>query len=398
MSLLSGKAARWEPAIVVLVLAGSSLMQANADVKVVGDRCVQVDGKPFFPIGLYSAGGTADFPFLAEAGFNTVHTYAWEGVRHYDDGKAWLDAAHESGLMALVGLYRPHVKAMNLADSPRRIEAFRDHPALLAWHTMDEPAWDKEGDMGKDYMPKAYELVRQHDSNHPVTAVTCHFGDMNLFEAAVDVMQADYYPLPPIPANWYSGTGFRGVKLFVDRWREASGGKRPFWYVGQIFDFSVSKEKSYEVPDEWKRLPTGDELRCMTYTAVASGARGIFYWSLSRLIGDEWNRTLMGRVRLWEDLKSVVGELNQLMPLLTADTPETIQEKNGVVAMVKSDGKDTYVIAVNYERKATETVVEVPGVADGTVTSVFGEGTEAIAEGKLRLALGPLEVEVLRAD
>lgn len=378
----------------LLVLA--ALPAHAAEVTVVGDTCVRVDGKPFFPIGVYSAGNPEDLPLLAEAGFNTVHTYAWEGTRVPESGKAWMDAAHANGLMCLVGLYRPDVKALEFGDSVRRIETYRDHPALLAWHTMDEPAWDKEGNRGKDYMPAAYAVIKEHDPHHPVTAVVCHFADPGLFEASMDVCQADYYPVPPIPPEWYSGTGFRGVHMFCENWRKASGGTKPFWYVGQIFDFSVSKETNHEIPEEWKRLPTGEELRCMTYTAVASGARGILYWSLSRLIGDEWNRTLLGRVRLWEDLKAVVAELNTLMPVLTADTPESLQVAGTVAAMVKSDGKETYVILANYERRAVEARIDVAGVTDGQAERLFQQGTAAVTGGVLAVSLDPIESRVYR--
>ena len=380
--------------VLLLAFAAATCL---ADVEVVGGKCVLVDGKAFFPIGVYSAGADS-FEKLAEAGFNTVHTYGWEGVSSYGDGDAWLDAAQEHGLKALVGLYRPRVKGMELEGCVPRIEHVRDHPALLAWHTMDEPSWDKEGDMGKDYMPAAYELVKQHDSDHPVTAVTCHFGDMDLFEATVDVMQADYYPVPPIPAEWYSGTGFRGVKMFVDKWREASGGEKPFWYVGQIFDFSVSKEKSYDVPDEWKRLPTGEELRAMTYTAVAAGARGIIYWSYSRLMGDDWIRDPADRERFWGDLVEVVGELNELMPLLTADSEETFAGANGVASMVKNDGTDTYIIAVNHERHAATAIITVPGVESGTANGVFNAAAEGVVEGQVAVMFEPLEVKVLKVE
>jgi len=383
-------------AAVALAGVGALGTALAAEVTMVGDACVRVDGEPFFPIGVYSAGDPRDLPLLAEAGFNTVHTYAWEGQRSCDAGKAWLDAAHAHGLMGLVGLYRPDVKAMDFSASIRRIEAYRDHPALLAWHTMDEPAWDKEEDRGQAYMPAAYALVKEHDPSHPVTAVVCHFGDTALFEPAMDICQADYYPVPPIPAAWYSGTGFAGVRIFTEKWREACGGSKPFWYVGQIFDFSVSKETKHEVPDDWKRLPTGEELRCMTYTAVASGARGILYWSLSRLIGDEWNRTLLGRVRLWDELEAVVGELNTLMPVLTADTPETIQAAGGVVSMVKRHGDDTYIIVANHERRAAAVALAVPGVDDGDAELLFQGGTARVAGGKLALELAGTETRVYR--
>jgi len=362
-------------------------------VELRGDKCPLVDGRPFFAVGMYSV-GAENLQMLAAAGFNLVHTYGWEGQAGNDWGKYWLDAAHQSGLKALVGLYRPHVKAMQFEGSAKRIEMYRDHPALLAWHTMDEPAWDKDTDMGKDYMPAAYQFVREHDPTHPVTAVTCHFADPARFENAVDIMQADYYPVPPIPADWYSGTGFRGIKMFVDNWRKACGGKKPFWFVCQAFDFSLMKEKSHQIAEEWKRFPTLDELRTMTYTAIASGARGVLYWSYSH-VGDvrEGGTT---REEHWDRIATVVGELRALMPLLTADTPETIVQQDNVVAMAKSDGKDTYVIAANYERTPTQTVLTIPGIETATAQVVFGEGQAEITDGKLTVNLGAVESRVYR--
>ena len=347
-------------AALILPLLMLAPVRAECDVQVVGDKCVLVDGEPFFPVGIYST-GIEDFPMLAEAGFNLVHTYGWEGKAGHDWGKAWLDAAHDNGLKALIGLYRPEVKQMQFEPTIVRIKQYRGHPALLAWHTMDEPSWDKEGNVGKDYMPAAYDIIKQHDPNHPVTAVVCHFADPDLFTPSVDVMQADYYPVPPIPAINFSGDGFRGIKMFVDKSRAASSATKPFWFVCQAFDFSLLKETSHDIPPEWKRFPTLRELRTMTYTAIAAGARGIVYWSLSRLRNSREGSEVTGEQH-WERLKSVTLELKQLMPLLTADTPETIQERDRVVAMVKSDGTDTYIIVANYERKPTETMIAIPGI------------------------------------
>ena len=378
----------------VLLLFCLAVSPVYGDVKVVGDKCVQVDGKPFFPIGMYYA-GVGDIPVLAEAGFNLVHDYTWDGEEVCASGQVWLDTAHEHGMMALVGLYRPAVKKMEFDTAIARIKKYRDHPALLAWHTMDEPAWDREGNRGKDYMPAAYKMIKAHDTSHPVTAVVCHFADPSLFAPFVDVVQADYYPIPPIPATDFAGTGFRGIKRFVELSREHSQGQKPFWFVCQAFDYSTLKG---DVPAEWKRFPTQRELRTMTYTAVATGARGILYYGAAPLMLDKYQRgSTMTRVRNWERLKSVTLELQQLLPLLTADTPESIQTSSHVTAMVKSDGRDIYIIAANYERAATEADIRIPGVREATAEAVFGqEGTVQIKDGKLTLGFEPIQSHVYR--
>ena len=133
----------------------------------------------------------------------------------------------------------------------------------------------------------------------------------------------------------------------------------------------------------------------MTYTAIASGAKGILYWSLNRLRNVREGSDVSAEDH-WNRLTSVTRELNRLMPLLTADTPETIQSKDHVVAMTKSDGVDTYMIIANYERRPTETVLEVPGVANATACGVFGEKSAKIENGKLALSLEPIESRVYR--
>ncbi len=399
-------------AALILMLAAFTTVSYGA-VEVVGDKCVLVDGKPFFPIGVYQCGCDGfydvDFSMLAEAGFNTVHVYGWEGNAIYKYGQGWLDAAHQNGLMALVGLYRPDVKQMSFAGAITRIEKYRDHPALLAWHTMDEPGWDQvptsclgveiDGRMGKEYMPATYHMIRQHDPDHPVTAVVCHFIDPERFMDSVDIMQADYYCVPPIPQSWYSGTGFRGIKMFVDRSRAASGGTKPFWFVCQAFNWGVQKASWCDVPPEWQRFPTFRELRTMTYTAIASGARGILYYSLGALMADNNNPgddDHSGREMHLEWLMTVTRELRQLQPVLTADTAELIQDSNHVVAMVKSDGQDIYIIAANYERSSTETVIEVPGIQHATAEVMFAEGKAEVANAALACSFEPIESRVYR--
>jgi hypothetical protein len=369
---------------------------AQSRVELNGGKCPRVDGKPFFAIGMYSA-AAGDFPMLADAGFNVVHSYYWEGTADNAGGKAWLDAAAANGLKALVGLNRPNVRASAFdGQCVRRIELYRNHPALLAWHTMDEPQWDAPGDRGREYMPAAKAFVAKHDPHHPVTAVICRFADEKRYADTVDIMQADYYPIPPLPAGDFAGDGFRGIKMHVDLWREASRGQKPFWFVCQAFDYSISKP-NVAIPPQWQRFPTARELRTMSYVAVASGARGVFYWSLNRLRSEVRPRGTTAEEH-WSRLKAVVRELRELAPMLAGDGEETIADRNSVVSMVKSDEKYTYVIAANYERKPTATAIRIPGVDRGVATVMFGEGSARVADGTLPVRLDGIESRVYRIE
>ena len=392
-------------AVLLALAVFSPKSQASAAVEVVGNKCVLVDGKPFFPIGMYQV-GPDDIPILARAGFNSVHYYMWED--HDEEqvvkpGQEWLDAAHKHKLMGLASFYRPSMRAMNWEKCSQRIERFRDHPALLAWHIIDEPevAHEPRGEgerPGTEYVPAAHKMIKEHDPDHPVTAVLCTFAGIPTFTPMLDVIQADYYPVPPLPAANYWGTGFRGIAHMVDECRKASGNSKPFWFVAQAFNYSVQKSRSIDIPPEWKRFPTLRELRTMTYTAIASGARGIFYYSLMELMLDAHQTGgYLSRVQNWETLKQVVGELNQLMPMLTADTAETIDENDNVRTMVKSDGDDIYIIAANMERKPTRTRITVPGIRQATAELLFENGKPAsIEDGSFTATFEPVESHIWR--
>ncbi len=94
------------------------------------------------------------------------------------------------------------------------------------------------------------------------------------------------------------------------------------------------------------------------------------YRSLKRLMKDGWNRSYLEQVECWENLTEVVGELNELMPLLISTEPEMLQASNHVQVLIKSDGPDTYVICASYERGADSTVIGAPGFDRGAAHTI----------------------------
>ncbi len=208
----------------------------------------------------------------------------------------------------------------------------------------------------------------------------------------MDVHQAEYYPTS-IPAVNFGGTGFAGIARHPALVRDASGGAKPLWFVCQAFDYALF-QKDKDVPAEWRRFPTREELRTMSYTAVASGARGIFYWSMNEL------RKLVSEGQssedYWQRLSGVTRELRELSSVLTAETPEILLRQDNVATLIKNDGRDIYIIAANYERKPTKTTLQVPGVVNASAQMVFGEGATPVVAGKLTLSLNSIESRVYR--
>lgn len=63
----------------------------------------------------------------------------------------------------------------------------------------------------------------------------------------------------------------------------------------------------------WKREPTFYEMKAMTYLAIASGAKGIFYYTFH---GSQY--FIKDSPEHWESLKTIVKELKTIYPLLVA--------------------------------------------------------------------------------
>ncbi|MFN3421858.1 MAG: hypothetical protein ACK40X_09070, partial [Armatimonadota bacterium] len=100
-----------------------------------------VDGKPFFPLGLY-LGPTGDehLARIAEAGFNTILSYGY-GVG--EDPEGYMNRAAKHGLRVIYSIkdfyegtqYFPkHLGKSGLELAREYVVKLRNHPALLAWY------------------------------------------------------------------------------------------------------------------------------------------------------------------------------------------------------------------------------------------------------------------------
>jgi hypothetical protein len=119
-----------------------------------------------------------------------------------------------------------------------------------------------------------------------------------------DILMIDRYPIPWLPlANF---------PQHVRMARLALGKKKPLLAVIQAFDWSRFPD---QLPDERNlRPPAYDELRCMTYCALAQRANGLFYYSFN---DRGWK--MAEQPETWDALKKVIAEVNDRVPLFQAD-------------------------------------------------------------------------------
>jgi len=268
-------------------------------------RRLIVDGKPFFPLGLY-LGPTGDEHLrrIADAGFNTILCYGY-GVGA--DPEGFLNRAQRYGLKVIYSIkdfyegtrWFPKLGKSGLELAREYVTKLRHHPALLGWYINDElpPKWVPE-------LTKMYELVSSLDPDHPQFQVLYQVDELHLYYNCTDIMGVDPYPIPQHPISIVADWTKKAVK--------AMHGVKPVWVVTQIF------AKGNYTGDVRHREPTFAEKRCMFYLALIHGAQGLIaysYFDLLRTIGGKpAPRDLFER--RWREIRAIIHEVKQLIPVL----------------------------------------------------------------------------------
>ena len=247
----------------------------------------------FFPLGIYAPGSTNNLGAIRAAGFNVV-----TGPADHE----FLQAAGRHQLHVLAAI--PSTPGRSFASSPvestvRRQDA---NPNLWAWYVVDEP--DLNG-ISPAAVVQANRAVKWY--GRKPTALVLYSGSDALDYAAIpDILMIDRYPVPWLPLANFS----QHVRLA----RFAAGPQKTVIAVIQAFDWSYYPELLDNRPN--LRVPTYDEIRCMTYSALAEGANGLFYYAY-----DDGKWRMQDHPETWDALRKVAGEVNQRLPLFTAAHP-----------------------------------------------------------------------------
>lgn len=246
----------------------------------------------FYPVGIYSVPTTNDLRVVREAGFNLVAGSAEKG---------YLDAARGFGLKVLASPHTSAGKGFNASAARGAIKTFDSHPALWAWYLIDEPDLNE---IPPEDVIKANRFIKNLHGIKP-TALVVYSGYSSLHYANItDIMMIDRYPIPWLPlANF---------PQHVRMTRLALGKKKPLIAVIQAFDWHYYRELLPQEKDF--RPPTYEELRCMTYCALAQRANGLFYYAYD---GGGWK--MSEHPDVWDALKKVVAEVDDFLPLFQAE-------------------------------------------------------------------------------
>ncbi len=305
---------------------------AGQEPKVRFDRAGRtlVDGRPFFPLGMY-ASAIPDGAILAaytNSPFNCMMPYDMPDASS-------MDRAHAAGLRVIYPIHKYHPfkkRRPEGADTPQKADAlaeakireFKDHPALLAWYACDETSLAYIADL-----ERRQRLVERVDPDHPSWTVLFQYGLVRGYYRSFDVIGTDPYPVPETPlgiaAEWARIT--RGEVM----------GLKPMWQVVQAFDWRKYGHAR-------GRMPTRDEMSAMTWHAIANGANGIVYFHHRFFCkGDGMERGL------WEDVCAAAEPVRRFIPALVSgeQAPETECRARRVFTRALRHGGRILLVATN---------------------------------------------------
>ena len=322
-----------------------------------------VNGKPFFPLGLYYV-NKEELADAAKGGFNCAQVWA----SSVDKTRPYLKEAERLGIHVVTELSDIPRGQASYDELQKRVEWLKKEPSLLSYYIVDEPNVSSKANPA--LVRRAYNDLKVMDPEHPVFYVDCLPQQLREYEQGVDILAVDPYQQP------------EGVRDWVTTAVQASDSRKPVWAV--LGAFPIPYISGY--PD----APSAEYIRCCVYTSLISGAKGILYFSY------RYEQFNLRKSRLWQPLVQLNKEINAMLPYLFASTPEplTTSDKNVIAARFKAAKGSLVLVANMSPDKPAQASIDLPGVRGGVYG--FFDSSKIECPGKLNLSLRPYETIAIK--
>ncbi len=332
-----------------------------------------VDGLPFIPFGFYCYSPVQ--PTLAEEevvkGFNMISPYQQIEKKTIKERKKYMDRCADLGMKVNYNLcsvaggggagsdrqQKPEAELEKLLR--KEIEAFKDHPALLSWYISDEPVGQG---MSVEKLEKAYNLVKELDPYHPVAVVFMTPQKSRKYANSFDIAMADPYP---IPRGNILDVGRTAYYLSNEYFMEKSP-----WIVPQAFGGG----------EWWKREPTKNELRMITYHSIINKAVGIQYFVRHGM------NSFPKSTSAWAECGTMALEIAELTPYLLSNEPNPEIECSDSSLRVNAwqNNNKIIILVLNTKNKPTEMEISLKDLDfTGKAKLIFENRTIEMKKGKI---------------
>lgn len=331
------------------------------------DQNLLVDGKPFLAMAICDVYPASELAKAAELGFNTVE------VPYAQADLAYLDEAHRLGLKVMPWFGGYDEKYVERCQE--YIRKYKDHPAMLGWFTVDEPA--NFGTTLED-LSQVYRAFKEAAPNQIV------FNNFNAMPAdakykdTVDIFAIDPYPIvfPGKPGGNVSSVATE-TRLSI----EAIGASRPLWFFPQAFGELSS----------WKRAPDGEEYRALCFLPIIHGARGFVAYTYQISGG----KAVKDSASLQDGAKTTNRELGRLAPAILKGSQKA-SVRGAVHAATFEVAGETWLVVANASHNPVTPSFAVNANVAIRVNDAFSDEVTSVHDERLTLALVPYGVKALR--
>lgn len=273
------------------------------------DGMTLIDGKPFFPIGLYAVwkkpfnDDSFDKAFgdLKAAGFNTAHTYnSGRGA----DFLEFYAAAQRHGIKLYVAS-GGGANCMDVSSVLWDVAQEEAQPAVVAWYLADDTA----SHVSYTELRALTEAIHDIDPGH-ITVQADGVGEPPVSRYSRYANSTDGFlpELYPIRDDTDKGVPDIIADMTTIRNDLAAAGVRgkTIWAIVQYFQGWG-----------WPRYPTRDELWAMSYLTLIHGAHGITWYTYG---GHGNNHGVTDNPEVWKNICDLAGEISKLQDVLVERT------------------------------------------------------------------------------
>ncbi|MDO5566528.1 MAG: hypothetical protein Q4G59_07710, partial [Planctomycetia bacterium] len=357
-------------------------------------RRLILDGKPFFPLGLYCGKMSPEhLEIYAKSSYNCIMPYAPISREDLDR----LQAKNVKVIYSVKDLYKGARKLETEAEADAKVRetvnALKDHPAIMAWYVNDEYPLSRITEL-----TNRRDLMEELDPGRPTWAVLYQVHELRGYLATCDVVGTDPYPVAtkPISLAW--------------EWsvltNNAVFNAKAVWQVPQIFDWGLYRKT--KAAKSVERAPTYEEMRAMYWMNIAGGANGLisYCWHALFMMDKEPSDNERSPAirkpfeQSWKEVSQIGQEVSDRIPLLLSiDKPMSIkitQGKGSVAHRVYGQGDETWVLLVNLnEKESTDVTLSAEQSTEviGTHLGIAPVKTPTVdASGKnISVRLAPME-------
>lgn len=347
--------------------APKTALQPISKVSVKKDGTIAVNGKSFFPFGIYHNSQNSpdwsttgkrrlnDLQDIAKAGFNIIHP---EIGGNYKSDELFLKEALRLGVYVLPNFSYDNRVAI--------ISKHKNNPAILGWDIADDVDHPNNKFTTAKIL-KWHRETKQIDPNRLTYTSGSYIDKIEPFIHTSDIVGFQSYPVDYDPANKKPKPLRHGYynyySVLTSKVDNNGNPTEPIRGIRTI----IANLQVFP----WKnKPPTAHQVRNMTYSALINGVKGILYFTY---FDGKWDLPI--HKDLWNGVKSLVPEINTLTPVLLNGSLTKIDTKvDDLYAGQWTYKNSVYVVALNTNPdNSIQASIKLPTQSNGSAKPLFSE-------------------------